>query len=95
MAADLSRFIVREDPYGELQLPVPPPPSAPSAPRHPPPVRKQRVSLPVSRVRTIMKTNVQSSQQSVNISQDSVLMLSRATVRRLEHRIARHHTLNY
>ena len=86
MAADLSRFIVREDPYGELQLPVPPqaPPSAPSAPRHPPPARKQRVSLPVSRVRTIMKTNVQSSQQSVNISQDSVLVLSRATVRILE-----------
>ena len=83
MASDLSNFIVKEDPYGELQLPVPPPPSTSqgSASRHPPPARKQHVSLPVSRVRTIMKTNVQSSQHSVNISQDSVLVLSRATVR--------------
>lgn len=34
--------------------------------------------LPISRIKTIMKTNVQSSQPSLQLSQDSVVMITKA-----------------
>lgn len=37
--------------------------------------------LPMSRIKTIMKTNIQSTQTSPQLSQDSVLIITKATVR--------------
>ena len=42
--------------------------------------KKQQVQLPMSRVRTIMKTNVKSSQNTLMIGQDSVITITKATV---------------
>ena len=42
--------------------------------------KKQQVQLPISRVKTIMKTNVKSSQNSLLISQESVVVITKATV---------------
>ena len=42
--------------------------------------KKQQAHLPVSRVRTIMKTNVKSSQNTLLFSQDSVMTITKATV---------------
>ncbi len=50
----------------------------------PPKAKKAKITnapgLPMSRVRTIMKTHVQSNQNSVNIGQESVAVIARAAV---------------
>lgn len=51
---------------------------------HPPKPKKPKAAktglLPLSRVKTIMKTNIQSSQPNLQLSQDSVLLITKATV---------------
>lgn len=42
--------------------------------------KKQQAHLPISRVRTIMKTNVKSSQNTLQFGQDSVMTITKATV---------------
>ena len=44
------------------------------------PPKRQQVILPVTRIKTIMKTNVKSSQSSLNVGQDSVMVIAKATV---------------
>ena len=53
---------------------VPRPSVKPVATRH-----KSQALLPVSRIKTIMRTNVQSTHSTHNVSQDSVVMATKAT----------------
>jgi hypothetical protein len=50
----------------------------------PPKPKKSKVTktalLPISRVRTIMKTNVQSSQPNLQLGQEAVMVIAKATV---------------
>lgn len=49
------------------------------APKRPVPNPKHQSFLPVSRIRTIMRTNVQSTHSTHNVSQDSVALVTKAT----------------
>lgn len=58
--------------------------SSSNHPLSPPKPKRAKVMktavLPISRIKTIMKTNVQSSQPSLQLSQDSVMMITKAAV---------------
>lgn len=49
------------------------------APKRAVPNPKHQLFLPVSRIRTIMRTNVQSTHNTHNVSQDSVALVTKAT----------------
>lgn len=49
------------------------------APKRAVPIPKHQLILPVSRIRTIMRTNVQSTHTTHNVSQDSVALVTKAT----------------
>lgn len=64
----------------------------------PPKAKKAKVTktalLPISRIKTIMKTNVQSSQPSLQISQDSVLVIAKAAVSLLAYCVHKYYCLH-